>query len=378
MIPLSWSPGFAKGTAGCGPERRFDVGNCYHAPCLDTLTHALSGALVARATAPGGAPPRSIPRRVAAGFFACAAPDLDFVVGFLGPVEYVLHHRGATHSLLLMWLWAIPLAWVLAKILRHPGGWRALYGVCVLAIFTHIAGDWITSFGTMVFAPLSDWRAGIGTTFIIDLWFSGIIVAGLLLSVLFRKTRIPSVAAGIALCAYVGFQHLQKERALEFARGYAAERGLEGAVIAAYPRAVSPFNWTVYVSDAREHRFAHVNLVREAPRAYAPGDGFVARLDSAFRPLAMARWETRSRYGDAHAARAAWESPALRFMRWFAEQPALEAATADPECYWFLDLRFLNPGRDWVPFQFGACRDAPDAPWRTYERDEGAARKISS
>src|SRR5512134_682330 len=101
---------------------------------LDTLTHALSGALLARATAPADAPPRSIPRRVAAGFFACAAPDLDFVVGFLGPVEYLLHHRGATHSLLMMPLWAFPLAWLLARILRHPGGWRALYGVCVLAI----------------------------------------------------------------------------------------------------------------------------------------------------------------------------------------------------------------------------------------------------
>lgn len=345
---------------------------------MDTLTHALSGALVARATAPKDAPPWSIPRRIAAGFFACAAPDLDFIVNLIGPVAYLEHHRGATHSLLLMPLWAVPLAWILAKILREPGGWRTLYGTCVLAIFAHIAGDWITSFGTMVFAPLSDWRAGIGTTFIIDLWFSGIILAGLLFSAFFWRTRIPSVAAGIALCAYVAFQYLQKEKALEFARGYAAERGLAGAEIAAHPRAVSPFNWTVYVSDAREHRFAHVNLARDAPRAYAPGDGFVARLDSAFQPLALARWQTRSRYGAAPAARAAWESPALGFMRWFAAQPALEAATADPECYWFLDLRFLNPGRDWVPFRFGACRQAPEAPWRAYERDDGVAKRVSS
>jgi len=47
-----------------------------------------------------------------------------------------------------------------------------------LSIGAHIAGDVITSYGTMLLAPLSDWRAAIGTTFIIDLWFSGIIVAG--------------------------------------------------------------------------------------------------------------------------------------------------------------------------------------------------------
>ena len=94
---------------------------------LDTLTHALSGALLARAMP---APARCGGAAVAAGFFACAAPDLDFVVGFAGPVEYLLNHRGVTHSLLLLPLWALGVAWVLAKMLREPRGWRALYGVC--------------------------------------------------------------------------------------------------------------------------------------------------------------------------------------------------------------------------------------------------------
>jgi inner membrane protein len=106
---------------------------------VDTLTHALSGALVARLTAPRDAAPRTLPRRVAAGFFACAFPDLDFVVGWLGPVEYLLHHRGATHSLLLLPLWAFVCAWLLAKLLREPGGWRALYGVCAWGIGAHMA-----------------------------------------------------------------------------------------------------------------------------------------------------------------------------------------------------------------------------------------------
>ena len=320
------------------------------------------------------APPRSIPRRIAAGFFACAAPDLDFVVGFLGPVEYLLHHRGVTHSLLLMPLWAFPLAWLLARILREPGGWRALYGVCVLSIGAHIAGDWITGFGTMVLAPFSDFRAAIGTTFIIDLWFSGIIVVGLLFSAFFYRLKIPSVAASAVLCVYVAFQFIQKEKALEFAQRYAAERGLKGASIAAHPRPVSPYNWTVFVSDERTQRFAHINLVRETPRRYAPGDGFVARLDAAYEPLASAHWQSRTRYGEGDVAKAAWESPALAFFRWFAERPALYEATRDPECYWFADLRFFNPGRDWIPFRFGACRDAPGAPWRAYEIDDAGRR----
>jgi inner membrane protein len=345
---------------------------------VDTLTHALSGALAARASAPGDLPPRALPRRVAAGFFAAAAPDLDFVIGFLGPVEYLLHHRGATHSLVLLPLWAIPVAWVLAKLLREPGGWRALYGVCALSIGAHIAGDWITSFGTMILAPLSDWRAALGTTFIIDLWFSGIILAGLLTSAVWHRTRAPAFAACAVLVAYVGLQGVLRGQALEFGEQYAQSRGLAAARVSAHPRPVSPFNWSVYVSDAETHRYTHVNLVREEPKRVQRGDGFVARLDSVYQPLAQARWLVRSRYGETREtqalAREAWGSPGLAFFRWFAELPAFDGLTEGSTCAWFVDLRFYNEGRDWVPFRFGACRDAPGAPWRAFERVGETAR----
>src|SRR6266581_9492299 len=196
---------------------------------MDTLTHALSGALLARATAPRDAPPHSLPRRVAAGFLACAAPDLDFVIGFVGPVEYMMHHRGVTHSLLLLPLWALVLSWLLAKILREPRGWRALYGVTALSLGLHIAGDVITSYGTMVLAPFSDWRAAIGTTFIIDLWFSGIILAGLVGSAVLFRSRLPAVAGCALLVAYVGLQHVQRQHALEFAEQFVMTKGISGA-----------------------------------------------------------------------------------------------------------------------------------------------------
>jgi inner membrane protein len=333
---------------------------------VDTLTHALSGALLARATAPKDAPPRSVPRRVAAGFFACAAPDLDFVIGFVGPVEYLLTHRGVTHSFVLLPAWALILSWILAKLLREPGGWRALYGVTALALLTHIVGDLITSFGTMILAPLSDWRAAIGTTFIIDLWFSGIILIGLIGSAVFYRSRIPAVAASIALAGYVGFQYVQRERALDLGKEYAKSIGLRDARIAVHPRPVSPFNWTVFVSDDETHRFAHVNLVREEPRRYQPGEGFIARIDSPYLPVEQAIWVTRPRYGhtDVSAIKEAWNSEALSFFRWFADMPAFDGVSEGSTCIWFTDLRFLTPGRETMPFRYRVCRDRPGSPWR--------------
>jgi len=338
---------------------------------MDTLTHALSGALLARATAPKEGPPKSLPRRIAAGFLACASPDLDVVVGLLGPIAFLENHRGVTHSLVVLPLWALLYSWLLAKILREPRGWRALYGITAMALALHIAGDLITTYGTMILAPFSSWRAQIGTTFIIDLWFSGIIVAGLLASWALRRSpqlaRSSAVAACALLAAYVGFQYAQKEKAIEFGERYARDRGIRGATVNAQPRPVSPFNWTVFVSDAEAHRYAHVNLEREMQRDYREGDGFIARLDSAYRPLAQAHWETRSRYGEgpgATVAREAWNSQALAVFRWFAQLPAFEGFEAGSTCVRFIDLRYVVPGRGALPFRYGACRELADAPWR--------------
>jgi inner membrane protein len=289
------------------------------------------------------------------------------VIGFFGPVAYLLHHRGVTHSLLLLPLWALLYSWLLAKLLREPGGWRALYGVTALGLGLHIAGDVITSFGTMVLAPFSDWRAQIGTTFIIDLWFTGIIVAGLALSAILGRSRWPAVAASAFLAGYVGFQYLQKEKATEFGERYARAQGLRDASVNAQARPVSPFNWTVFVSDAEAHRFAHVNLVRQEPRTVVPEDGFIARLDSIYLPLLQARWETRARFGEGAlkpVAREAWNSPAMAVYRWFADLPAFDGTSTGSTCVWFIDLRFFTPGRDRPPFRYGACRDRPGGPWR--------------
>ena len=214
-------------------------------------------------------------------------------------------------------------------------------------------------------------RPGLGTTFIIDLWFTGIILAGLLASAFFRGSRIPSVAGTAALAAYVGFQYLQKQDALAFGLDYARANSISGARVDAQPRPVSPFNWTVFVSDAQVHRYSHINLVRTQRLAFQPGDGFVARLDSPYLPREQAVWAARSRFGETDQAfvREAWNSDGLAFFRWFADLPALVAVTGNPRCAWFADLRFMTPGRDAVSFQYGACRDGPAAPWQAYERD---------
>jgi inner membrane protein len=224
----------------------------------------------------------------------------------------------------------------------------------------------------MVFAPLSDARHALSLTFIIDLWLTGIILAGLIASAFWRRSRIPAAAAVAVLVGYLGFQAVLQQRAIDFGEQYAAKSGVEAVRVTALPRPVSPLNWTVVVEDAHAFRYAHVNLARKEPRAARDDDGFIARLDAAYRPLTDARWMQAVRYGERDPQRAfareAYAQPAFAFFRWFAAYPALlDVEIGNPAaCAWFYDLRFDTPGRDTLPFRYGMCRKA-DGRWSPYQ-----------
>ena len=311
---------------------------------------------------------------MAAGFVAAAAPDLDVVVSHISPLAYLYHHRGVTHSLLMLPLWAVALALLCAVLIKRDSSrWRAYAGVIALGIAAHIVGDLITSFGTIVFAPVSHARYAWSTTFIIDLWFSGIIVLGLIASWRWRAARAPAVAACCVLAGYVGFQYVQQHRAREFGEQYALAAGIREPKVSALPRPVSPFNWMVVVEDRDRYHYSLVSLSRSAPPPpVAPDAGFISRLGAPYLPRAAAVWLQVPRFGerseDQVLAREVWEQPAFEFFRWFAAYPALlRIDRASPaRCVWFEDLRFFTPGRESTPFRYGMCRDG-GGEWRPFE-----------
>ncbi len=349
---------------------------------MDTLTHALSGALLARATASSAPKPGDLKldERIAVCAAAAAFPDADIVFSWISPLTYLYNHRGITHSILLLPLWAVLLGLLCAWLIgRDVSRWRAYAGVIGLGIGAHILGDLITSFGTIVFAPWSDARYAWSMTFIIDLWFSGIILAGLAACALWRKTRLPAVAACCVLVGYVGFQYLQRERAIEFGEKYARAAGIKAFEVSAQPRPVSPFNWMVVVREPERYHYSLVSLSRSAPPTLSADAGFIERLGAPYLPLAQAVWLQVTRYGegaeDQALAREAWQQPQFGFFRWFAEYPVLHRIDrSNPsQCVWFEDLRFLTPGRARMPFRYGMCREAGSA-WQVYELIDGGNR----
>ncbi len=359
---------------------------------MDTLTHALSGALLARATEPssGTQSPAAGERlsrraRLWAGFWAAAFPDSDFVLRFVDPLLYLTNHRGLTHSLVMLPLWAAGLAMCFALLARGRYSWRAFYGVCALGIGIHILGDVITSFGTMLFAPFSTWRAQIPTTFIIDPLFSAIIVLGLIFSAAWPQTRRPAVIALAALAGYVALQGLLHERAVAVGERARAALGLPDAEVHALPQPFSPFHWMIVLAAEREYRLGYVHLAaRRVPEPPPPEAGWLRRLAAFYRPVQAMVWTRVPRYTDdpheAALAEAAWQAPEFERYRRFAQFPAVYRVDHGPvarSCVWFHDLRFALPGRHHVPFRYGACRDSKTSAWRVYRLlDDGHGREI--
>lgn len=117
---------------------------------MDTLTHALSGALAGRLMARRPAPQSGQPaiwQTVLVGTAAATFPDSDFVLGYVSELAYLRGHRGVTHSLVMLPLWGLLVAWLMATLFRvfrrgaDGPGWRDFYLVACVAIFIHILGD---------------------------------------------------------------------------------------------------------------------------------------------------------------------------------------------------------------------------------------------
>lgn len=322
---------------------------------------------------------------VVAGTVAATFPDLDFVLGWVSELAYLRGHRGVTHSVVLLPLWGLAIAWLLARVFgRHRGrggreqdsagvpSWRTFYLVVCSAILIHIAGDLITQFGTMILAPFSDRRFGIGTTFIIDLVFTGIIVAGLTASAIWRRSRVPAAISLVMLAGWVGVGWMGRSEAIDAARAYAAANHIPVVQVDAAPRPASPFNWTAIVFDGERYHYAHINTRRSEALVAGADDSFIRRFSAPYLPVAQAHWEVRERFGrdgTRALAQTVWNAEDFAFYRWFAMFPVLDHAehgAGGNACANFMDLRFLTPGRDEIPFRYGLC--SREGGWRLFER----------
>jgi membrane-bound metal-dependent hydrolase YbcI (DUF457 family) len=177
---------------------------------MDTITHGIAGALIAKAVFRGedmfgaqarpaslrssgqaeGGPYGPSRQRVATWALMLGAifPDSDVFRDIFSHdrLLIVTWHRSITHSLILMPLWAL----LLAGITRAFCRWRkwegpsfaAFSGIYTVGILSHILLDLVTTFGTMIWSPFEWSRPAWDLIFIIDFTLSAILLVPQLLA----------------------------------------------------------------------------------------------------------------------------------------------------------------------------------------------------
>lgn len=346
---------------------------------MDPLTHALSGALLARATAPSAQSSEHVlplRTRILVGFLAAAFPDLDLALRLIDTLTYLNWHQGPTHSLVMLPVWAFLLSYLFFRLSRKQYSWKAFYWPVCMGIAIHIAGDLITSYGLMLFAPFSTQRFSLPLVFVLDPWFSLIIIAGLFFSLRFPLQRVFSVCALVGLLCYVSFLWNLHERAMNIGVTYADSQAMKEVKVDVLPQPLSAFNWKIIIQDGQTYHVAYINLLRDrVNQRYAPDAWLLQRMVTAYQPYTQIIWQRYYQFGseayNLKLASQAWTQPKFEKFREYAVFPVLDRIDhANSEtCFWFFDLRFQFPELP-PSFRYGMCLDNELSSWQM-QRQQG-------
>lgn len=167
---------------------------------MDTVTQITLGAAVGEATAGREAGNKAPLWGAVFGLL----PDLDVLANpFLTEAQALTFHRSLTHSLLFIAV-VTPLAALLLRRFSSedaPSFWRWA-GLVGAVLATHVGLDCLTTYGTQIFWPFSNYPVIYGTIFIIDPLYTIPLAVGLLMSFRWSPTaRVRRWAnfAGLAL-----------------------------------------------------------------------------------------------------------------------------------------------------------------------------------
>jgi inner membrane protein len=230
---------------------------------MDSVTQVLLGASVGVAV---------MGRRTALwksalwGGVAGLLPDLDVLLDHGDPILNMIRHRAETHALLLLTLFAFPMAWVVSRIHRQPQLYGRWWWALMLALVTHPLLDLMTIYGTQVFQPFTDEAYGLGSIFIIDPVYSLPLLAGVVAALRVKTVGRALAINGWALAfstAYLVWSALAQAWVTQHARASLQAQGLPSQQLLVTPAPLTTAVWRVVALDGERFH-----------------EGFYALLDS--------------------------------------------------------------------------------------------------
>ncbi len=317
---------------------------------MDSITHALTGAVIARAIDDEEIGNWGTISGLAMGFF----PDSDFVLGLFNRQFYLEYHRDFTHSLLLIPLYALFFSWLFAKISRRGHFW-SFYKICLPVLVSHIILDLLTSYGTMILSPFFEHRFSWDLIFIIDLIFSGVIFFPLLASIFWKK-KSQWICRGslIGLTIYIFFCWVQHDQAINLTKTFAQSLNEEVIQVASMPQPLSPFRWANYVETKDKVYQGFVDFLRKEPsELLTKATSFIGKLKGLYWPLGRIKYRSWQKLQNSPWVDKALTTNGVKFYYWFARFPVVKSVNSNNGRHRveFMDVRFLLPGIR-IPFVY--------------------------
>jgi len=232
------------------------------------------------------------------------SPDLDIFItplmrmfGPNSPMDRLVYHRGWSHSLVMVPVFAMLVAlpwWAIRnKIIKYrqrsaapsdlnlpkpPAKFLWVYTCCFVAVLTHALLDWCTSYGTQLFWPLTNHRYALNCVAIIDPVFTGLLVLTLLICWIVRKinrkkparasriTVIVGVVGMTLVIGYLGCGAMLRDAAINRGKKALGESTEKIIAADAYPMLGSIVLWRVVLQTPDEWKLVRVHSLSPTDR----------------------------------------------------------------------------------------------------------------
>jgi len=331
---------------------------------MDPLTHVATGVICSQLL-----PAPSRWWAALAGAIFAVLPDVDYFCIFWDRLAFIRYHRGITHSLAALPLLALAGA-LLGRALGGPRWFKPLFILGVAVLLSHLLLDLATSYGTQLLSPFSGRRLSLDWIFIIDPYFTALLLAGTIAALAWPRWGSRAGAGCLAAaCVYLLVCAAYHHQALDLARRVFEDVKPGAHTVAALPQPFSCRRWQLIAAGPAEIRQAFVQLPFEAALGLNPGGDkaavTVARNGNCPAPAAPYQAPghlTIRTWNQAPAAPTVYSPEAeaiLAAFLEFARFPLLSRAQSQggEHLVEWLDLRFSIPGRG-IPFVLQLRLDA--------------------
>ncbi|MCK5190308.1 MAG: metal-dependent hydrolase [Methylococcales bacterium] len=364
---------------------------------MDTLTHALIGAVTARACTKVKKEKSRDHSLMFVAALAAAFPDIDYLLFWVNPYRFITEwHRGLSHSLVMLPVWSALLSTAAFLVIKRQIPYRVIFGYCSLGLLTHIIVDLITLYGLKVFTPLSDQRFALSLAFDLDPWVGLITLLGLVFGLNNRSNAIFAlIAIGIYLSLLFYFQ--QNALAVIDNRTRISQRPIDN--IYALPQPFMPFHWKLVIDYQTYYETAHLSLLGKGTSLM---DNFLTNTSCRipvfssyiqckndhkhfkktrnqyfdihiidFHTVNQLEWQIISKHGDTQQktklALEVWQHDSFSKFRKFSSIPILYRIDTDISltCIWYTDMRYIFPLIK-PPFRYGMCHQHSNNDWQLF------------